>query len=416
MKKRILWGIVDIAAAAVIILAVWIGNYLIPQKGIAAASIENVMTATETAGEIRTGDLNGRQEALKRTKVVLDKQDWHKKFADKFTDTVVSTDTSYTSPNVSVQLSFHEYDTGKLDKSDKGKHIKYGTQISYVLADIYVGDITCLQTAFAQDTYGVGYSEKLLGMSERMKSILAVNGDSYSNNRHKNNGTIIRNGVIYRNKQTKAETCVLNWDGTMDIYGPEAVDLRQLVEKGAYQSWIFGPSLLDENGKAKEKFWTWNYIRQSHPRTAIGYFEPGHYCLLLVDGRQESSRGMFLSEMAKVFEDLGCAAAQEEEEYLESGAIRIHKTFNEVYVNQELKDLTDIEYNILLLMMKYPLKIFSAQNLYESVWSEPYFYSCNSTVMVHIRRLRVKLETDPKNPKYIKTVWGKGYKFDAGNE
>lgn len=83
-------------------------------------------------------------------------------------------------------------------------------------------------------------------------------------------------------------------------YGPDQIDIQQLTEKGAYQSWIFGPSLLDENGKAKESFLTWSYIRQSHPRTAIGYYEPGHYCLLLVDGRQKSSRGMFLNEMAKV--------------------------------------------------------------------------------------------------------------------
>ena len=74
-------------------------------------------------------------------------------------------------------------------------------------------------------------------------------------------------------------------------------------------------------------------------------------------------------------------------------------------------ELSDIEYNILLLLMKYPGKIFSAQNLYESVWNEPYFYNCNSTVMVHIRRLRVKTEEDPKNPRLIMTVWGKGYRF-----
>ena len=110
-------------------------------------------------------------------------------------------------------------------------------------------------------------------------------------------------------EQTDAETCVLNWDGTMDIYQPGQVELQQLIEKGAYQSWVFGPSLLDEKGKAKDKFLTWDYIRESHPRTAIGYYEPGHYCLLLVDGRQDSSRGMFPDEMAKVFEELGCKAA-----------------------------------------------------------------------------------------------------------
>lgn len=320
MKKRILWIVVDIAAAALIMVGVWGFNYLIPQKGVSAVPMQSsftkntnnpdtLMEKMEEQTDIQMEDTSGQNASLQRTNITMDTQDWHKKFADKFTDQVVSTDTSYTSPNVSVQLSYHQYDTGKLDKSNSGKHEKYGTKISYVLADIYVGDITCFQTAFAKDTYGVGYSEKLTDMSARMKSVLAVNGDSYSNNRHEDNGTIIRNGVIYRNKQTTEETCVLNWDGTMDIYQPGQVDLQQLVDRGAYQSWIFGPSLLDESGKAKSTFLTWDYIRESHPRTAIGYYEPGHYCLLLVDGRQDSSRGMFLDEMAKVFEDLGCKAA-----------------------------------------------------------------------------------------------------------
>ena len=103
-----------------------------------------------------------------------------------------------------------------------------------------------------------------------------------------------------------------------------------------------------------------------------------------------------------------------EEPYIQLGQVRIHETFNEVWVNDTEKDISDIEYRILLLMMQYPGKVFSAQNIYESVWGEPYFYSCNSTIMVHIRKLRVKIEPDPKNPRYIKTVWGKGYRFEAG--
>ena len=75
------------------------------------------------------------------------------------------------------------------------------------------------------------------------------------------------------------------------------------------------------------------------------------------------------------------------DEYLEIGNIRIHKEYNEIYVSGEQKELSNIEYRILLLMMQHPGRIFSAQNLYESVWEEPYFYSCNGTVMVHIRKL-----------------------------
>lgn len=118
----------------------------------------------------------------------------------------------------------------------------------------------------------------------------------------------------------------------------------------------------------------------------------------------------------KVYMGKNLGNEKDEEPYLEMKGIRIHETFNEVFVNDVEKDMSDLEYHILLLLMQHPGKIFSAQNLYESVWQEPYFYSCNSTIMVHIRKLRVKIEEDPKNPKYIKTIWGKGYKFGADNE
>ena len=106
---------------------------------------------------------------------------------------------------------------------------------------------------------------------------------------------------------------------------------------------------------------------------------------------------------------------EETEDYLELAGIRINRTYNEVFVEGEEKQLSNIEYQILLLMMQHKGKIFSAQNLYESIWKEPYFYSCNSTVMVHIRNLRTKIERDPKNPRYIKTLWGKGYRFEAAH-
>lgn len=117
----------------------------------------------------------------------------------------------------------------------------------------------------------------------------------------------------------------------------------------------------------------------------------------------------------KVYMGKASENPEEEEPYIHRGPIRIHEIFNEVLVNGQEKEMSDIEYRILLLMMQHPGKIFSAQNIYESVWDEPYFYSCNSTIMVHIRKLRVKVEPDPKNPRYIKTVWGKGYRFEAGN-
>ena len=101
----------------------------------------------------------------------------------------------------------------------------------------------------------------------------------------------------------------------------------------------------------------------------------------------------------------------EEDEWLVRGPLRINRTYNEVEKNGQPIDLPELEYQMLLLMASHAGRIFSAQNLYESVWNEPYLYSSNGTVMVHIRKLRVKLEDDPQNPKLIQTVWGKGYRF-----
>ena len=110
----------------------------------------------------------------------------------------------------------------------------------------------------------------------------------------------------------------------------------------------------------------------------------------------------------------GCPPADENDDsYIEKGGIRINMNFNEVFVEGKEAELSNIEYQILLLMMQHTGKIFSAQNLYESVWDEPFFYSCSSTVMVHIRKLRTKIEPDPRNPKFIKTLWGKGYRFET---
>lgn len=182
--------------------------------------------------------------------------------------------------------------------------------ITYYIADVYTSNINCFRTYFAQDTYGAGYTEHLTKMSRDIHSILAMNGDSYCYNRQHTAGVLIRNGTLYRSEPTTSDVCILYRNGEMKTYSPDQFDVQQVMQDGAYQSWTFGPNLLDENGKALSSFNTWDYIRQTHPRSAIGYYEPGHYCFVVVDGRQSGySRGMTLPELARVFEDLGCSAA-----------------------------------------------------------------------------------------------------------
>lgn len=94
------------------------------------------------------------------------------------------------------------------------------------------------------------------------------------------------------------------------------------------------------------------------------------------------------------------------------GNIEIDTSRCQVKVDGEEVVLTDIEYRILLLLASHQQRIYSAQSIYEIVWNEPYTYSSNNNVMVHIRNIRRKLGDDPQNCHTIRTVWGKGYRIE----
>ena len=94
-----------------------------------------------------------------------------------------------------------------------------------------------------------------------------------------------------------------------------------------------------------------------------------------------------------------------------NGGIVLDDGAKSVSVDGEPVNLTPIEYNILLLLMKNPGRVFSTGQIYELVWNDPSLGSEN-TVAVHIRHLREKIEIDPANPRYVKVVWGLGYKME----
>ncbi|MBQ6312601.1 MAG: response regulator transcription factor [Lachnospiraceae bacterium] len=104
--------------------------------------------------------------------------------------------------------------------------------------------------------------------------------------------------------------------------------------------------------------------------------------------------------------------ALDSDHMLASGRFKLALDRNEVWKDDMPLDLTEIEYRIFSLLMQHPRRIFSTQNIYESVWDEPYTYNANSTIMVHIRKLRKKIEDDPRNPSFIRNVWGKGYRYE----
>ena len=242
---------------------------------------------TETDAE--TGaTASASEEASEDSSSDTSAESFAEKFADKFTDTVVVTENSYSSPDISITVT--EETSGR---------------ITWYLADIYVRDITCFQSALAQDTYGSGFRDSIPDMALLNNALLAVNGDYYGNT---NEGVVIRNGVIYRANRTDCDVCVLYYDGTMRVMPGSSFSVQEAVENGAWQAWTFGPALLNTDGSVLTSFASTGRIISANPRTAIGYYEPGHYCLVVVDGRGESA-GITLPDLSQLFYDLGCKAA-----------------------------------------------------------------------------------------------------------
>ncbi|MGB4168770.1 MAG: response regulator transcription factor [Tepidanaerobacteraceae bacterium] len=100
-----------------------------------------------------------------------------------------------------------------------------------------------------------------------------------------------------------------------------------------------------------------------------------------------------------------------EEHMIKIGGIQLDDLKKQVTVDGKPIKLTPLEYKILHFLMKHPNRVFSIEEIYESVWQEPAYNP--DTVTVHIRRIREKIEINPKEPKYLKVVWGIGYKFEG---
>ena len=103
--------------------------------------------------------------------------------------------------------------------------------------------------------------------------------------------------------------------------------------------------------------------------------------------------------------------AQNPEKVYSTGGLVINDDRKEVTVDGEPVKLTRIEYNILLFLVQNKGKVFSIDQIYEQIWQEEAF-GADNTVTVHIRHIRDKIEIDPKNPKYLKVIWGIGYKVE----
>lgn len=111
------------------------------------------------------------------------------------------------------------------------------------------------------------------------------------------------------------------------------------------------------------------------------------------------------------FTQLGSTAKENNAAVYTTGGLSINDDLKEVTVDGEPVKLTPIEYNILLLLVKNQGKVFSIEQIYENIWNEDAI-GADNTVAVHIRHIREKIEINPKEPRYLKVVWGVGYKIE----
>lgn len=220
------------------------------------------------------------------------------KFAEKFTDgEIIYTDEAYRSANVCIEVSDHEI------KVESAPGSNYFVPAHYYLADIYIQDITSLRCAISQSSNNKDRVEDLCNQNN---GILATSGDYFI---FHSSGLVIRNGELYRDAlHPDQDVCVLYQDGTMETYLKGQINLDYIYGKMPYHAWSFGPRLLEE-GQPMTVFNT--SVETWNPRCAIGYYEPGHYCLVVVDGRQEPdySYGLRMYELSKLMYDLGCTEA-----------------------------------------------------------------------------------------------------------
>ena len=197
------------------------------------------------------------------------------------------TETSYKSDSVSISIE---------------KRREYNSDV--YIADIYLADVQHLRRAFSHEKWGSNAQSPGILVAQS-SALIAITGD-YSSLFDK--GLVVANGEILRKTANALRhNCVIYPDGRMETYGRNEMDIKKVLEEPLWQSFLFGPELLGDEGKAFEKFDS--KIGAANPRSVIGYYSPGHYCFVLVDGRSNASKGLAMVPLSRLMAELGCQAA-----------------------------------------------------------------------------------------------------------
>ena len=212
----------------------------------------------------------------------------------------VVTATSYVSGSTSIEISTVVEGTGS-------------GRVTYYVADVWLGDGTQLRGGFAENKFGRNIVKGTSDIAESYDAIFAVNGDYYG---FRDNGILIRNGVLYRDNGARTGLAIYR-NGTMAVYDERTTTGADLLAAGVWNTMSFGPALVNggevqkgiDQGEVDNNFGL-RSIQGNNPRTGIGLVEPNRFLFVVVDGRSSGySRGVTMSEFAQIFKDLGATVA-----------------------------------------------------------------------------------------------------------
>lgn len=215
-------------------------------------------------------------------------------------DPYTATDTSYTSDSKTITISKVVTGSGS-------------NQLVYYVADVQLKDGTALQSAFANNKFGTNIIDVVSSIAQDNNAIFAINGDYYG---FRNDGMIIRNGVLYRNAPAR-EGLAIYKDGSMQVYDETAFSAEQLLADGVWNTLSFGPALLKDGNvisgidsvEIDTNFGN-HSIQGNQPRTGIGIISNNHFVFIVADGRNPGySTGVTMSQFAQIFKNLGCKTA-----------------------------------------------------------------------------------------------------------
>ena len=209
----------------------------------------------------------------------------------------VRTETGYRSPDMTIEIT-----SQRVEFSD------------VYVADIYLREATSLQRTFGGGEWNTR-SSRVQDMAAECGAILAMTGDSAHAFPR---GWLIANGTVLRDTvNAQRDVCLIYKTGEMRTILAQNADQNWLTAEAdkVWQAFCFGPALLDDDGKALKSFNS--KVNPANPRSVIGYYEPGHYCFVQVDGRGAASalepgrlsRGLTMAQLAAFMENLGCKAA-----------------------------------------------------------------------------------------------------------